>query len=287
MTRQRKTGRREFLRSLAAGLVGTKLLGGCASETNQPVEIIRPVEIRAERASCQENQQPIAYQDYLGRLEDLLKQGDYEAAKQLCDNSMNVIVPVKRSVLKELASAFNHKVEIGYLLFADSQGRIIRAERTPIEPDGYRKSSVYRDDKKAEDLIRAIEKEGCAFVGTYHNHCRTKEEIERVVSDWGGPNFEDNVPSPDDLEIFRKIDELYNEATGYDGTIQKNEKFLMIGGLDRNRDYRFRIRAFTGGNSFDLKSYEGYNQFVEKYNKTKRPHIGSKLCLELTLQPFD
>ncbi|MBW2977924.1 twin-arginine translocation signal domain-containing protein [Candidatus Woesearchaeota archaeon] len=219
----------------------------------------------------------INYQNYTDTLEILFNAGEYDAAKKLCDNSYNIVVLIKKSVLNELTNAFSHEVEIEYLLFADRQGRIIRVERTPIMSKEYSSGTVWRNYHKSDELIEKIEKEGYTFVGAYHNHEKTKEEIKKARAKWVA-NREENVPSPDDWEIFR--------ATNRETAVADKEKIIMIGGLDVNQGFKFRIRAFTGGKRFRPKPYNVYKKFAWDYNKSKGEPKSVCLKLELKLKAF-
>lgn len=264
--------RRDFLKvaaklAAAAGLSGSLegILGGCASTRKDE----------------------ITYQNYLPKLEELLNAGKFEQARQLVENSRDIEVPIAKAVLEQLKSEFDHEKEKHSLLFANSEGIIVEAISSPITHSAHTK--VFISTEEADEIIRAKEKAGLVFVGAYHHHPYTKEEIlkKQKQSDEILPKkviYEANIPSDDDLYHF-KCPEYMSFPDKY---LQAHkEKVLLIGGLN-HENFQLKIRAYTA--THDMKGNcpkINLNQKAQEFYSTLKSNVHQKHdlshCAEFTI----
>lgn len=195
---------------------------------------------------------------YKRTLEDRLNAGDAEGAYFLVTNSDKVVVPITTPVLGTLRSSFTHDHEVSYMLFARPDGVI----DTFLKPMQYQESlGVGVFFSHAE--IDPIEQQGRMFIGDYHSHPRTPDEIKSVLKQEEergttrpkeesrrykkyDKKYDNTTPSVEDLQALRlhAHEECKGEPTCELILRYKTQYMLMlIGGLN-NQTFKYEIHSF-------------------------------------------
>ncbi len=201
---------------------------------------------------------PPDYRSYVQTLEMLLSNAKLEDASRLIELAPMVVVPLTQAVFHELTRSFNHYHEVSYLLFATRDGTIDTLVEPPQQAYQFEGRAAVHIRFSDED-ISPFEKKGKVFVGDYHSHRRTKEEILALKKDQAEQAkdlltrhshakyelWDNTTPSSGDLEgRFKSLECTSREDCHLMQRLRQQQKVTLIGGLNTDT-FQFEIRAFN------------------------------------------
>lgn len=243
---------------------------------------------------------------YKRTLEQRLNAGDDEDAYFLVTHADKIIVPITTPVLDVLRSSFTHDHEVAYMLFARADGTI----DTFLKPPQYQERKRYRERSRVEVFfshaeVDPIEQQDRMFVGDYHSHPATADEIRDILKDEQErrkthskeeartyKRYDTTTPSAQDLQKLRlHAREECNGTPACELILRyKTQQILMfIGGLN-NLTFNYEIRAFIPLHStanygplltLTKKGKETWDHIVTRYHKEdEKPLLWAEVRIE-------
>jgi|GEM_PF-2712287 len=161
--------------------------------------------------------------------------------QQLLEKLREANEPFETKVSPELVtyleSCISKFTERGFLLFAKN-GVVCKA----VESTAWcNPKSISFTIRRTSEVLQAMEAEGYDYVGTYHHHPESDEEIEHRQQPGSGypyPNYDPVHLSTGDIGIFNKL-AVWQDGNGWKKP-KSDEKYLFIGHKSEKRGYRLR-----------------------------------------------